>query len=124
MSAPDDRGTPLRSRWAILGWIQRRITSIWSDDPQISAVLTPEFVKEFKSEFERMVRERRTGATKTRGQAAILSRMRADSQGTLHHLFDALLKEYPRIDRLEHPLRAQVVIRLMQHCDLLGSGLL
>jgi hypothetical protein len=109
---------------AIFHWMRDRLTSVWREDARVAAVLTPPFLKEFKAEFDRMVRERREGIDAGVQDAAVLALMHADGWEMPHRLFDVLIKQYPRIDALHPLLRPEVVMRLMQHCDLPGSGLL
>jgi hypothetical protein len=97
---------------------------LWREDPQIAAVVTPPFLKEFKAEFDRMVRERCEGADQSDQQAHVLSLMHADSWDSRHRLFDVLVKQYHRIDELSPLLRAEVIMKLMQHCHLPGAGLI
>lgn len=108
----------------IFQWLWNRLAFLWREDPQISAVLTSPFLKEFKTEFDRMVRERCEGVDQNDQQVRILALMQADSWDSRRRLFDVLVKQYRQIDELSPLLRAEVVLKLMEHCQLPGIGLI
>ena len=94
------------------------------EDPEIAAILTKPFLKEFKDEFDRMVRERREGVAQSQEQVTLLALMHANGWQMRHRLFDALVEQYSSIDKLDLRLRPLVIMKLVQHCGLPGSGLL
>ena len=121
-SEPERRGL-LASIGKIFGAVRGRLAPLLREDPQVAANLTPQFLKEFKEEFDRMVRERREGVTQDGESPSFLALMNVNGWETLYRIFDVLVKQYPRINNLDQPSRIKVVGALMEHCGLPGLGL-
>jgi hypothetical protein len=117
------RQSQFRSIRVLLEEARDWFATLVREDPVIAALLTEPFLKEFKGEFDRRCREHVDAAARQEGSAALRARIRATRCDTVGNVFDGLVKQYPGIDELDYGRRALVITRLMQHCELPGSGL-
>jgi len=112
---------PWTSMRSIPGRLYTWLSPLWREDPAIAPLLTAAFLRKFKADFDRAVREHRDSAPDAGGLSTLLSRYSDDSCETYDRLFDDVVKQYPGINALDHQHRAEVLTRLMQHCCLPGS---
>lgn len=105
----------------VLAWVYggiakfgSRVRDLFKEDPRIREFLTPEFVKTFHDEYERMLKERREGAAGTTfGNMLMVNGMVSG-----YSIFDVLIKEY-KVDQLPDEIQVKVRMELLEACGLI-----
>ncbi|OGJ56440.1 hypothetical protein A3D88_03620 [Candidatus Peribacteria bacterium RIFCSPHIGHO2_02_FULL_52_16] len=101
-----------------IGYLGGRIASLFREDREIAALLTPEFKENFRREFNRMMEERRSGVA---ASVSFSEHVRVRGYETEYRIFDALIKD-SGIDRLPAQKASVARLILMRHCCLCGTN--
>jgi hypothetical protein len=110
---PDRNSSVYERMKKILKRVAQAIENLLKEDPELSAILTPDFRREFKTEFQRMLNERREGV---RG---FIDSMKVAGFGTEFDVFDALIKDYLSTIKVSDAQQYEIRLQLMKECGLL-----
>ena len=93
----------------------KSLVSLFREDPEITALLTDELKRNFKTEFERMYRERREDV---QGESSVRQRCHVRQWDVPKRVFEALVRDFPEIDQLgEHKANSARKI-LRSYCNV------
>ncbi len=121
---PDDHGNetpkvPTRTWriWAFVKDIGSGIAKLFAEDPEVAAVTSADFLKEFGSEHARMLRERQQGLE---GQGAGMGELlRVYGWGYPYDVFDVVFRSYQsRFAGLNDRQMIEVRSKLLEACGL------